>query len=457
MNNVTFIMGLVAAASLAGAVSMRPVDRPPPTFEDTGEALFEGFTDPTVAASLEVREWNDESTELKTFSVVLEEGKWTIPSHHGYPADGTERMAKAAASFIGVNKDIVRSNLATDHEEFGLLDPEDIEADGKGKAKRFTIKDASGTTLVDVFVGKEVPDKQGFRFVRYPDKDRVYAVRIELDVSTEFTDWIEDDLLEFDRDRSTMLVSNSYTVDEETQQVVDNQAILFENAVKEEIGTDKEWRMTADTKVPADKELNPSKVTSLLGAIDRLKIVGVRPRPSALRELADQSMGFFLSRGRTPKLFGNEGELSVVQDDGVVYTFYFGEITHDTGLALTAGGPDKPSDGEAAGGDKSKANRYLLVQIGYAQDSDSKSGSVEATDGADAAAPEAGDAAEAKDADGAETDAGDAEAKKKEPVGLDRAKELQARFDKWFYVISNSSFEQLRKKPDDFWRDVKKD
>lgn len=453
MNKVTFIMGLVAAASLAGAVGMRPVEREAPVFEDTGEPLFEGFTDPTVAASLEVREWDDETTVLKQFSVVLENGKWTIPSHHGYPADGTERMGKAAASFIGVNKDIVRSNLASDHAEFGLLDPEDIEADGKGKAKRFIIKDESGTTLVDVLVGKEVPDKQGFRFVRYPDKDRVYAAKIELDVSTEFTDWIEDDLLEFDRDRSTMVVSNSYTVDEETQQVVDNDPLLFENAVKEAGSEDKDWRPTADTKVPAGKELNASKVTSLLGAIDRLKIVGVRPRPAALRELADQSMGFFLSRGRVPKLFGNEGELSVVQEDGVVYTFYFGEITHDTGLALTAGAE---GDSKAAeGGDKSKANRYLLVQIGYAQDSDTKSGAVADPAAASDDKPAEGEAPPAEGEDKAADVEGDGETK--DAVGLERAKELQARFDKWFYVISNSSFEQLRKKPDDFWRDVKKE
>ncbi|MEE9385929.1 MAG: DUF4340 domain-containing protein [Nannocystaceae bacterium] len=452
MNRTTSLMGIIAAASLTGAVAMRPVDVETPVFEDTGQPLFEAFTDPTHAASLEVREWDADGARLKTFNVKLAEGKWTIPSHNNYPADGTEQMGKAAASFVGVKKDLVRSNLPEDHDEFGVLDPENTQLEGTGKGQRIVIHDEAGTVLVDVIVGKEVPGKKGYRFVRYPDKDRVYAVRMDLDISTKFTDWIEEDLLDFDKDKATLVSSNSYRIDEKTQRVVDGVPMLFDLAPKEEGSSDTEWAASSDTRVPKDKEVNPSKVRQVLSAIDRLKIVGVRPRPRGLRELSDQSMGFFLSRGAVPKLFGNEGELSVVQDDGVVYTLYFGEITYDTGLALTAGGSDVAGnkvDGET--GDKSKSNRYLLVQIGYAEDSDS------ARDDVAAEEKDPSEAGDGKAEESEEKNEGDEGKKKPELKGLARAKDLQQRFDSWFYVISNASFEQLRKAPEDFLRDRKDD
>ena len=205
---ITVAFVVVACASIGGAVAMRPVELAPPTFEDTGEPLFEKFTDPNLAASLEVKSWDTEDARLSSFSVEFKDGVWVIPSHNNYPADGTERMGKAAASFIDVRKDIVRSNDPQDHAKFGVLDPETAESE-EGRGQRVTIKDASGTSLVDIIVGEEVPDKPGFRFVRYPDKPRVYAVKITVDISTEFVDWIEKDLLKLDRDSVVEVVSNS--------------------------------------------------------------------------------------------------------------------------------------------------------------------------------------------------------------------------------------------------------
>jgi hypothetical protein len=57
--------------------------------------------------------------------VTFENGRWTIPSHHGYPADGKDRLAKTAAGLIGLTKDDFRTDNVADHEACGVIDPLD--------------------------------------------------------------------------------------------------------------------------------------------------------------------------------------------------------------------------------------------------------------------------------------------------------------------------------------------
>src|SRR5690606_16705813 len=147
---------------------MRPVELPPVQFEDTGEVLFPQFTDPTTATALSVVAWDEDEAKVVTFEVEQKEGRWVIPSHNDYPADGTERMGKAAASFIDVKKDRYYGDDPADHAAFGVLDPEGAEGKDDEKGQRITIKDASGTVLVDIIVGKEIDERPGYYYVRMP-------------------------------------------------------------------------------------------------------------------------------------------------------------------------------------------------------------------------------------------------------------------------------------------------
>lgn len=456
MNRTTGIMVVVAALSAVGALSMRPKTMAPPTFEDTGEQLFPEFEDPTAAAFLEVKEYDEKEARLTSFSVKLDEGVWVIPSHNNYPADGTERMGKAAASFLGAKKDQVRSDDAKEHAEFGVVDPEgdaDVDAEG-ARGQRVTIRDAAGTTLVDLIIGKDVPDKQGYKYVRYPGKDRVYAVELKPEISTSFTDWIEDDLLKIEQDNIVALLSNSYTVDEESGVVEGDNPLYFELKAPTAFGPEgepmpagaPEWTLSEPAIVdaegkpidratytgevplppppsaPAGKELNPSKVKQIVGSADRLKIVGVRPQPERLSALDLLGKGFFVG-GEPPnqRLFGNEGEVRLFANDGVVYTLYFGEITYATGETLTAGGEGE-EQAEVAEGENARANRYMFVAVGYDPTRDPG-----AADAPDPLAP---------------------------PRGKARAEMLAKRFNQWYYVIADASFTQLHKAADDFWRDA---
>ncbi|HFE44027.1 MAG TPA: DUF4340 domain-containing protein, partial [Nannocystis exedens] len=226
MNRTTLISVAIALVSLAGAIAMRPVQIEPKPYEDTGDLLFPEFKDPALAASLEVTSWDDQAARMVSFKVEQKEGRWVIPSHNDYPADGTERMGKAAASFIDVRRDIVRSDRVEDHASFGVEDPD--KADGTGRGQRIVIKDAGGSTLVDVIVGKTLEGKQGYRYVRFPGQKRVYAVKLTLDVSTNFVDWIEKDLLKIERDKVVKLISDIYKVDEKEGRVTGRDPLSIE-------------------------------------------------------------------------------------------------------------------------------------------------------------------------------------------------------------------------------------
>ena len=455
-SRTTAIMVAIAAVATLGALWMAPKDLPPPVYEDTGLPLFADFTDPHAAAGLEVLEWDETSAKLMRFKVEQKAGRWVIPSHHDYPADAAEHLGKAASSFIDVKRDIYYGDKPEEHGKFGVVDPESTEAE-EGRGKRITLTDNTGTKLVDIIVGKEIPDKKGFLYVRFPEQKRVYGSRLELDVSTSFTDWIEKDLLMLTPDDVYSMNYNPYRVDERLGQVTKSEPLLVERELAVDGGNQaSDWRLMAESKAPKGKELDSWKVQQMLSSIDNLQIVGVRPRPNPLTLAALQSKGFFVTMDtESPRLFGNEGEVSTATEDGIVYTLYFGEVTLDAGLALTAGTkapevPPTPDQGSAKDGDEAKdsANRYLFVDVTY--------------DPAHDKAAQANPAAAEKPA--AEKPAAEKPGDKPaEPEKADPAKEhkaqaakLQKRFGAWFYVISDDSFKKIHKPREEYFKDPPK-
>ena len=457
MNRTTLIWMIAAAGSLAGAFVMRPVEIVPEPYLDTDEPLFPNFTNPTAATSLEVQGWNEQEAQIVAFKVEMQDGKWVIPSHHNYPADGVERMGRAAASLIGVRKDIVRDDDVRSHGAYGVKTPDDADATEGERGQRIILKDASGTTLADVIVGHPVDGKEGYHYVRLPDSNRVYASKVKLDVSTNFEDWIEKDLLHVERDEITEIESNAYRVDEATRRIEDSVPLVFLRGDGE---NNDDWTLSEKTPAPKGKTLKASAVRTLLGAVDRLNIVGVRPQPEQLDALRLATMGFFVTPGG--QLVGNEGQVAVITEDGIVYTLFFGEVTSLSGRALTAGvGAEEEKQDEKAEGD----NRFMFVNVSYDPASDRtlkdkkaapSEGKADDATGADKKAAEGASKGEAN-AEPSEADTLENAEAENLAAGQKRAAELAQRFDRWFYVISNASFKQIHKSPTDFFEDVKAD
>ena len=431
-------VGALLLAGLAFATAPRPAM--PDAFVDRGEPFFPDFSDPNIARTLEVVGFDEETASSRPFRVTNLDGIWTIPSHHDYPADGADRLARTAAGVIGITRDDFRSDNVADHEALGVLDPlDEAETSLRGRGTRVTLRGDNDVALADFIIGNELEDRQGFRFVRLPDQKRVYAARMEIDLSTDFADWIEPDLLLVERTDIDRIVLNDYSVDERTLRIVESDTVTVDKV-------DGSW--SGDDRMPADQEIDTTKVDALLSAVDGVSIVGVRPKPEGLsaslqRVMEDgisradvtslQSRGYYLTRDGD--LRSNEGELQVQTSDGILYTLRFGEVLYGSGDLVSAGA-DSNTDEESGPGE----NRYLFITAEFERDrfpEPPAPASMEFEGKAEA------DLTEADAANKARHEAHEAWAEQV-GAGEERLAELETRFAPWYYVISSESFEKLR-------------
>ena len=200
-------------------------------------------------------------------------------------------------------------------------------------------------------------------------------------------------------------------------------------------------------------------MNNLVRAIDELSIEGVRPKPDGLTAslsrgagvsitqsdmLSLQDHGFYFSRDG--RLVSNEGELQTRTADGVMYTLRFGEIATGQGLAMTAGVSG------AAPSDATGENRYLMITASF--DPTLFPEPAKASNRSFENKPDSVltlDQRKQKDVDTAH-----ARWFARLQAGQKRADDLNARFAKWYYVISSESFDNLHLKRKDLLRDKAK-
>lgn len=438
----TYVFVGVAVGLVLLAFIFAPKRITPDAFLDQGEPFFPDFSDPNDATTLEVVEFDEATGSPRAFKVTFEGGRWTIPSHHDYPADGKDQLARTAAGVIGIVKDDYRTDNVSDHEALGVINPLDESTSLTGRGKRVTIKGGGGATLADFIVGHEVEGRTNMRFVRVPDQKRVYAVRMDIDISTRFEDWIETDLLELTRSEINKVVINDYTVDERTRSVGrrDNIQLSLDQMVWSERGMKK------------SQEVDSTIMNSLLVTLDSLTIVGVRPKPAGLSASLKQDEGsaavsqadrrslqgkgyYFTPDGQ---MMSNEGELLVYTSGGVFYTLRFGEVVHGSGLAVTAGSEENV---DAATTGAAAQNRYLFLSAQFES-------------GAFPEPPQPPNTEFLKLADSLYTEADktnkalyEAHTRWEREVqrGQETAQALNDRFAAWYFVISAESFEKLHR------------
>jgi hypothetical protein len=225
----TIIFCAVAVVLAALAFLAAPKKVTPEAFLDQGQPFFPEFTDPNVARTLEVIGFNEQTGSAVPFKVTFEKGMWTIPSHHNYPADAKDRLAKTAAGVIELKKDDFRTDNASDHEACGVVDPLDTEsASLAGRGQRVTVKGENDVVLADLIIGKPVEGRDKMRFVRIPGQKRVYTSRVDVDISTKFADWIETDLLQANKDEMDHIVLRNYSINERTGKVDERDRVVLE-------------------------------------------------------------------------------------------------------------------------------------------------------------------------------------------------------------------------------------
>ncbi len=243
-----------AVLLLALAFVTGPRNIPPDAFLDRGESFFPEFTDPNFATTLEVIEFDEETAAARPFKVTFNEGRWTIPSHHNYSADGKDRLAKTAAGVIDIKKDDFRSNNVADHEAFSVIDPLDQTVTTlKGRGKRVTLKGESGQVLADLIIGNELEGRENLRFVRPPDQKRVYVSRLDIDISTKFEDWIELSLLEVNQGDIEQISLKDYSINERTGTINQRDVVILNR-------TQDSWEAN---RMSSNQEVDSTKIDDL--------------------------------------------------------------------------------------------------------------------------------------------------------------------------------------------------
>lgn len=432
-----FVGAAVIFVILAFVTAPRKIT--PDSFLEQGEQFFPAFKDPNEAKTLEVVDYDEITGSARPFKVTFSKGRWTIPSHNNYLADAEDRLAKTAAGVIGIKKDDFRSDNIADHEAFGVIDPLDETAVGlTGRGQRITVKGNNDIVLADFIVGKKAEGRESIRFVRLPGQKRVYAVTMDIDISTNFSDWIETDLLKVVQTNINQVTLKDYSIDERTGRVNERDVLILDK-------NDDTWQANRMTE---KQEVDDTKMTDLLTALDNLSIVGVRPKPPGLTQILEKPSGdisvtqndilslqskgyFFTGDGR---LLSNEGELQARTNDGVTYTLRFGEIVYGTGETVTAGADTVVTESSGPG-----ENRYLFITTAINEDYFKEPETPENTDFLTKADSLWTD----EDRKNKELDDAYEDWKNNVENGMQISKDLNARFAQWYYVISADSFEKL--------------
>lgn len=208
------------------------------------------------------------------------------------------------------------------------------------------------------------------------------------------------------------------------------------------------------SQMSSKQEVDTTKMNDLLGAVDDLSIVGVRPKPEGLSRdlqrsegsvtisqaniLSLQSKGYYFTRDGS--LLSNEGELELLTSSGVRYVLRFGEVLYGTGEAVTAG-TEASDDTESGPGE----NRYLFITAAFDDTLISEPPKPTNTEFENKPENELSDA----DRKNKDLKAKHDEWGLKIEEGKKLAEELNTRFAKWYYVISAASFDKIHLKRSD--------
>ncbi|MBT6920245.1 MAG: DUF4340 domain-containing protein [Planctomycetaceae bacterium] len=370
----------------------------PATVDSAAErVLFPALTDAEKAASLEIIRYDDELATLYPFKVIKSGGVWVLPSHQNYPADAKDQLAAAATELVDLKTLDEVSSRATDHELYGVIEPdqEKIKPGMTGIGQMIEIRDASGSKLARLIIGKE--DKQSgvgggsrrLRFVRKAGQDPVY--RVELDTSkftTRFGDWIEKDLLKLTPWDIRSVELDNYSLSavesggrlEVRQQRDEKISLMYDDKESSwllssfENFPDEESLDSVSVELQENEEVDSTKLNDLRNALGDLQIIDVARKPAGLSSDLKAAENFvndvaavssLQQRGFLPlpsgQILSTEGQTVIGMKDGVEYVLRFG-----AGTTVTDPGQADPEQGNDAAVESAETTaRYLLVMAQF--------------------------------------------------------------------------------------------
>ena len=372
--------GVAVIAIAVAALAAWPRNVVEPQASLVGQPLFEEFTNPLVAASLEIITFDEDQGRPAKFEVGKQSGSelWTIKSRGGYPADAFEQMQKAATALVGLKILDVQTRNAEAHDDLGVVEPnlEKLQTGDVGVGRLVAFRDEANNRLASLVIGDPVKDDPSKRYVRIPGQDPVYVVKLdESDLTSNFRSWIEDDLLRLSSIEIKKVSIDDYLSTPGATQMTRTRSYsaqvektITDWTIQSLLEYDPNDELIEPTVVELTEEDRPNreKLDLLANALDDLTIVDVIRKPEGLRidvnNNADlrgnrNAMASLGQRGFFPQentdgsvdIYSANGELLVTLEDGVQYKLRFGNIA---GISPTESESEEVETG---------VNRYLLV------------------------------------------------------------------------------------------------
>ncbi|MEZ6047281.1 MAG: DUF4340 domain-containing protein [Planctomycetaceae bacterium] len=331
------VVALLIAFLAEAATKPEPIE----DFAKVGTEFYAEFVDPTKAASLTLYGYDEEKAEIPEFSIVFKDGAYRIPTHNDYPADAKDQLAKTAASLIGLKRDALAGRRESEHARYGVIAPRSSDTSQlEGRGSHIIIKDEAGVTLCDYIIGKEVEGSTDQYYVRLPDEKETYKVKLNVDLSTKFSDWVDKDLLKVSQSELRQIELNRYTVDPQTGGLSQGEVSTLTRA-----DANSDWELAGFES--ETEEVNQTEVRSISTALDNLELLGVRRKPEGINAKAEVnqelvknqlnlqalvqdlgSRGFYLLENDQQEiyLYADHGEMHLGTANGLAYTLRFGDI-----------------------------------------------------------------------------------------------------------------------------------
>ena len=315
-----------------------------------GKDLFTKFTSADAATDLTITNYDTNFDKPVNFQVSRDKktDQWVIPSEDGYPADAEEQMQKAVTALIDLEVVDVASEVAKDHELYGVLEPTaDVAAGSKGVGMLVEVADGRKNKLAHLIIGKQDANNNELRFVRVQGEDVTYVVKLDLtNFTTDFNEWIEEDLLALNpldirtvalKDYAILEVVDPRTGGPIKQLIQRSDTALAWNQEESKwnIGHMHEFKEPNEptpTELSENEELNSERLNELKNALDDLKIVGVKQKPADTNQVKLQEYGFYPfpttdeNNKKIADVRSANGEVHVSLQDGIQYILRFGDI-----------------------------------------------------------------------------------------------------------------------------------
>ena len=354
LKTAAFLITTLVLLSLAFVVSL-PRNQENPLKDIPGKEIPSKLKDVQQVHSLEIVRYDAQRGEIRPFEVRQTNHRWVLPSHENYPADAKDRVARAAGGLVGLRVVSVVSDDASSHAEYGVImpDPKSPPIGATGVGQRVIIKDEKRDTLLDLIIGKEVNVGKKRHYVRLADQTPVYTVELDASqLSSDFADWIERDLMRVQPWDITSLIVQDYSLEDGVMAVNGIVELKYDDMNRNEwtLIQNLEQMITGGFRskgIPTGKRLNTKKLNICRNALADMRIVDVAAKPeeltAALKNTGNYSFsaagnesleekGFYVARqpidgGREAvTILSKNGDISVATTTGIQYILRFGNV-----------------------------------------------------------------------------------------------------------------------------------